>query len=162
MFGLLALNTMSSGSVAVRLCRSLRCYTVRSVGPELASNVQGSIAWPMASTEVNIAVFEEEPSTPVRIFMRRTLSCYARPQDRLDSVEHHRGQELCSAQLMELIVKTLAENQEDLVRMELPLCTIQSANWPSSPLQRSCRRQHPSMRSSPAMDLPSYSSHRPT
>ncbi len=49
-------------NVAVRLCRSLRCYSVRSVGPELASgmgrNVQGLIAWPMASTEVNIAVFE--------------------------------------------------------------------------------------------------------
>jgi hypothetical protein len=36
----------------------------------------------MASTEVNIAVFEEEPSAPVRIFMRRTLS-YARPQSEL-------------------------------------------------------------------------------
>ena len=161
MFGLLALNTMSSGSVAVRLCRSLRCYTVRSVEPELASNVQGSIAWPMASTEVNIAVFEEEPSAPARIFIWRTL-IYARPQDRLDCAEHHHGRELCSAQLLELVVMTQAENQEGSARMELPLCTIQSANWPSSPLQRSCRRQHPSMRSSPAMDLPSYSSHRPT
>ena len=58
----LTLHTISSGNVAVRLCRSWRCYSVRSVGPELASgmgrNVQGSIAWPMASTEVNIAVFE--------------------------------------------------------------------------------------------------------
>ena len=74
----LALHTISSGNVAVRLCRSLRCYSVRSVGPELASgmgrNVQGSIAWPMASTEVNIAVFGEEPSAPVRIFMWCKLS----------------------------------------------------------------------------------------
>jgi hypothetical protein len=75
----LALHTISSGSVAARLCRSLRCYSVRSVGPELASgmgrNMQGSIAWPVASIEVNIAVFAEEPSAPVRIFMRRTLLC---------------------------------------------------------------------------------------
>ena len=57
----LALHTISSGNVAVRLCRSLRCYSVRTVGPELAGgmgrNAQGSIARPVASTEVNIAVF---------------------------------------------------------------------------------------------------------
>ena len=123
----LALHTISSGNVAVRLCRSLRCYSVRRVGPELASgmgrNVQESIAWPMASTEVTIAVFEEEPSAHVRIFMRRTLS-YARPQDRRDCAEHHHGRELCSAPLIELVVMTLAENQEGSARMELPLCTI--------------------------------------
>ena len=85
---------------------------MRSVGPELASgmgrNVQGSIAWPGASTEVNIAVFEEGASAPVRIFMWRTLS-YAR-SDRLDCAEHHHGRELFSAQLIELVVKTLTEN----------------------------------------------------
>ena len=109
----LALHTISSGNVAVRLCRSLRCYSVRSVGSELASgmgrNVQGSIAWPMASTEVNIAVFEEEPSAPVRKLMWRMLS-YARSRDRRDCAEHHHGRELCSAQLIELVVMALAEN----------------------------------------------------
>ena len=86
---------------------------MRSVGPELAGgmgrNAQGSIARPVASTEVNIVVFEEEPSAPGRIFMKRTLS-YARPQDRLDCAEHHHGRELCSAQLIELVVMALAEN----------------------------------------------------
>jgi hypothetical protein len=127
----LALHTISSGNVAVRLCRSLRCYSVRSVGPELASgmgrNVQGSIAWPVASTEVNIAVFEEEPSAPVRIFMWRMLG-YAQPQDRLDSAEHNHGRELCSVQLIELVVMTLAENQEGSARMELPLCRVRAAD----------------------------------
>jgi hypothetical protein len=85
--------------------------------------LQGSIAWPVASTEVNIAVFEEEPSAPVRIFMRRTLS-FAQPQDRQDCAEHHHGRELCSVQLIEFAVMTLAENQEGSARMELPLCTI--------------------------------------
>jgi hypothetical protein len=59
---------------------------------------------------------------------------YARPQDRLDCAEHHHERELCSAQLLELAVMTPAENQEGSARMELPLYTIQSANWPSSPL----------------------------
>ena len=77
----------------------------------------------MASTEVNIAVFEEEPSASVRIFMWSTLS-YARPQDRRDCAEHHHGQELCSVQLLELVVMTLAENQEGSARTELPLCSI--------------------------------------
>ena len=55
--------------------------------------------------------------------MRRTLS-YARPQDRLDYAEHHHGRELCSAPLLELVVMTLAENQEGSARTELPLCSI--------------------------------------
>ena len=55
--------------------------------------------------------------------MRRTLS-YTRPQDRLDGAEHHHGRELCSVQLIELVVMTLAENREGSARMELPLCTI--------------------------------------
>ena len=88
----------------------------------MGRNVQGSIAWPVASTEVNIAVFEDEPSAPVRIFMWRTLS-YARSQDRQDCAEHHHGRELCSAPLLELVVMTLAENQEGSARTELPLCT---------------------------------------
>jgi hypothetical protein len=71
----------------------------------MCRNVQGSIAWPVASTKVNIAVFEEEPSAPVRIFMRRTLG-YARPQDRLDCERHHHGRKLCSVQLIELVVMT--------------------------------------------------------
>ena len=127
----LALHTISSGNVAARLCSSLRCDSVYSVGPELASgmdrNVQESIAWPVVSTEVNIAVFEEKPSAPVRIFMRRTLS-YARPQDRLDCAQHHHERELCLAQLIELVVMTLAENQEGSARMELPLCRVRAAD----------------------------------
>ena len=75
----------------------------------MGRNVQESIARPAASTEVNIAVFEEEPTAPVRIFIRRKL-IYARPQDRLDCAEHHHGRELCSAQLIELVVMALAEN----------------------------------------------------
>ncbi len=68
--------------------------------------------------------------------MWRMLS-YVRPQNRLDCAEHHHGRELCWAQLIELAVMTLAENQEGSARMELPLCTILSDNWPSSPQQRS-------------------------